>query len=94
MTLEWEPMTLQQDGDHYEVFVRRTQNAPWEKKYNAGGQLKLPLGVEQALSFGDYVWNAFVVDAQGNVVSADGGSRKLTWCHKGSYCHECSSCHH
>ena len=94
VTFEWEPMNLQLEGDHYEVFIRRAQNPTWEKKFNAGGQLKLPLAAEQALSFGDYVWNVFVVDAPGNVVSADGGSRKLTWCHKGSYCHECSSCHH
>jgi hypothetical protein len=94
VTFEWEPTTFQRNGDHYEVFLRRAQTASWEKKYNAGGQLKLPLDAEQALSFGNYVWNVFVVDAQGNVVSADGGSRNLTWCHKGSYCHECSSCHH
>jgi hypothetical protein len=94
VTFEWQPTPLQQDGDHYVVFVRRAQNSTWEKTYHAGGQLKLSLGIEDAPGYGDYVWNVFIVDAWGHVVSAEGGARKLKWCHKGSDCHECSSCHH
>jgi hypothetical protein len=91
---EWESTTLQQDGDHYEVFIRRTQNPTWENRFNAGTQLKLPMSKEQSLVYGDYVWTVFVVDARGQVASGQGDTRRINWCHPGSACHECSSCHH
>jgi hypothetical protein len=90
---EWESASLQ-DGDHYEVFVRSAQNSIWEKRFNAGAALKLPMSQEQSLVFGDYVWTVFVVDARGQVVSGQGETRRIQWCHPGSACHECSSCHH
>ncbi len=90
---EWESIALQ-GGDHYEVFVRNTQNATWDKRFNAGGALKLPMRQEQSLVFGDYVWAVFVVDAKGQVASGQGETRRIKWCHPGSACHECSSCHH
>lgn len=89
---EWESASLQ-DGDHYEVFVRSAQNATWEKRFNAGGALKLPMSQEQSLVFGDYIWTVFVVDARGQVASGPGETRRIKWCHPGSACHECSSCH-
>jgi hypothetical protein len=91
---EWENTSLQQDGDHYEVFVRSAQNATWDKRFNAGAALKLPMSQEQSLVFGDYVWSVFVVDAKGQVASGQGEMRRIKWCHPGSACHECSSCHH
>lgn len=90
---EWESIALQ-GGDHYEVFVRSAQNATWDKRFNAGAALKLPMSQEQSLTFGDYVWTVFVVDAKNQVASGQGETRRIKWCHPGSACHECSSCHH
>lgn len=90
---EWESATLQ-EGDHFEVFIKSPQNSTWDKRFNAGGSLKLPMSKEQSLLYGDYVWTVFVVDAKGQVASGQGETRKIKWCHLGSACHECSSCHH
>ncbi len=91
---EWEPQSLNQDGDHYEVFVRSAQNSTWEKRLDAGAQLKLSVGKGGPLVYGDYVWSVFVVDARGQVASSPGETRKIKWCHVGSACHDCPSCHH
>jgi len=91
---EWESTALQQDGDHYEVFLKSPQNPTWDKRFNANIQLKLPVSKEISLLYGDYVWTVFVIDAKGQVASGQGETRNIKWCHLGSACHECSSCHH
>ena len=91
---EWESTALQQDGDHYEVFLKSPQHSTWDNRFNVNSQLKLSMSKEQSLLYGDYIWTVFVVDAKGQVASAQGETRNIKWCHPGSACHECSSCHH
>jgi hypothetical protein len=93
ITFQWEDLGINQDGDHYQVFVKRPTSPTWEKIFEAGRQRQVIWGREQNIGYGDFAWTVFVVDAQGNPVSAKGVERKFYWCHPRSGCQECSSCH-
>lgn len=93
ITFEWDDIDLRVDGDGYAVFVRRASSPTWEKTFYAGTQRKVVWGREQTLGYGDYVWTVFILDRQGQTVSAKGSERKFYWCHLRSGCQECSVCH-
>ncbi len=90
---QWDDIGLNRDGDNYQLVVRRASSPTWEKTFYPGSERKVSWGRDQTLGYGDYFWTVYVVDGQGQTVSAKGAERGFYWCHMRSGCQVCSTCH-
>ncbi|MCL5952597.1 MAG: hypothetical protein M1132_12910 [Chloroflexi bacterium] len=93
ITFEWNQVPLQ-EGDHYQVFIKRAASQAWEKTFDPTGLGKKEWPYEEALGYSDYTWTVLVVNGEGRIVSQQGETRRLTWQHRDKYGSDCAKCHH